>query len=173
MKPHPDERVHTYDQRRFRLRRPSLSHSLTLATLAGVVVATVGIALFAWSRYLRVPWHLAAAAGGMGQVVIVSVLVMIVLEQRRKRLLRQAQEFTFLNHHIRNAITQITMASYLADLDKQERIRSDAWQRISGALRRIADSADLNGLSIDADLTGAELKQEGVDREMGDEKRTA
>jgi hypothetical protein len=37
-----------------------------------------------------------------------------------------------LNHHIRNAITQITMASYLADPDKQQRIRCEAVERILG-----------------------------------------
>jgi hypothetical protein len=100
-------------------------------------------------------------------------LLLIVLEQRRKKLIRLAQEFTFLNHHIRNAITQITMASYLADLDKQQRIRGEALERISGALRRIANSADLNGLSLEVDLTGAELAQEGANREEGIEKKTA
>jgi hypothetical protein len=155
-------RKHAYDQRRFPFRSASLSHSLITATLVGVLVAAVGIALFALSRYLQIPWHIAAATGGIGQVVIVSVLVMIVLEQRRKRLMRQAQEFSFLNHHIRNAITQMTIASYLDDLDKQKRIRSEALERISGALRRIAGSADLKSLSLEVDLTGAELAQEGV-----------
>jgi hypothetical protein len=84
-------------------------------------------------------------------------------EQRRKRSIRQTQEFTFLNHHIRNAITQMTMASYLADPNKQQRIRSEALERISGALRRVANSADLNELSLEVDLTGAELIQEGAD----------
>jgi len=103
----------------------------------------------------------------------VSVLLLIVLEQRRQKLIRLAQEFAFLNHHIQNAITQITMAWYLADLDKQQRIRSEALERISGALRRIANSADLDGLSLEVDLTGAELAREEADREEGVEKKTA
>ncbi|MGA2980481.1 MAG: hypothetical protein ABSD76_12900 [Terriglobales bacterium] len=173
MKPYQDERAPAYDQWWSRFGPASLSHSLTVATVVGVMVASVGIALFALSRYLQIPWHIAAATGGIGQVVIVSVLVMVVLEQRRKRLVRQAQEFTFLNHHIRNAITQMTMASYLADLDKQQRIRSEALERISGALRRIATSADLNGLSLEVDLTGAELAQEGTEEKQEDKKRTA
>ena len=173
MKAHQDEREHVYDQWRSRFLSTSLSQSIVLATVVGMVVASVGIALFALSRYLQVPWHIAATIGGIGQVVIVSVLVMIVLEQRRKRLVRQAQEFTFLNHHIRNAITQITMASHLSDLDKQQRIRGEALQRISGALRRIATSADLNGLSLEIDLTGSELAQEGAGAKERGEKRTA
>ena len=78
-----------------------------------------------------------------------------------------------MNHHIRNAITQMTMASYLADPNKQQRIRSEALERISGALHRVANSADLNGLSLEVDLTGAELIQEGADGKERDGKRTA
>jgi hypothetical protein len=173
MKTYQPELEHAYDQWRSGFRSASLFHSLILATLAGVVVAAVGIALFALSRSLQIPWHIAAATGGIGQVVIVSVLLLIVLEQRRKRLIRQAQEFTFLNHHIRNAITQMTMASYLADPSKQQRIRSEALDRISGALRRVANSVDLDGLSLGADLTGAELIQEGATGEEVGTKRTA
>lgn len=168
-----DERASTHDPSRFRFSHSSLSNSLTVATVVGVVVASVGIALFALSRYLQVSWHMAAAAGGIGQVMIVSVLVLIVLEQRRKRLIRQAQEFRFLNHHIRNAITQITMVSHIADVDKQQRIRAEALERIAGALHRIANSGDLNGLSLNTDLSGAELIQEGASAEMEDKKRTA
>jgi hypothetical protein len=106
-------------------------------------------------------------------VVIVSILLVIVLEQRRKKMIRQAREFTFLNHHIRNAITEMNMASYLADADKQQRIRCESMERISGALRRIANSEDINGLSLEVDLTGAELAQEGADAEQEYKKRTA
>ena len=173
MKTYQPELAHADDQWRARFRSASLFHSLIMATVVGAVVASVGIALFALSRYLQIPWHMAAAAGGIGQVVIVSVLLLVVLEQRRKRSIRQAQEFIFLNHHIRNAITQMTMASYLADQDKQQRIRSEAWERISGALGRLANCADLDGLSLEVDLTGEELMQEAADGEEVGTKRTA
>src|ERR1017187_3486012 len=120
MKTYQHELEHAYDHSRSGFRSSSLSHSLIMATVVGAVVAFVGIALFALSRYLQIPWHMAAAAGGIGQVVIVSVLLLVVLEQSRKRSIRQVQEFIFLNHHIRNAITQMTMASYLADLVRRE-----------------------------------------------------
>src|ERR1039458_7332010 len=149
MKTYQPELAHADDQWRARFRSASLFHSLIMAAVVGAVVAFVSIALFALSRYLQIPWHIAAAAGGIGQVVIVSVLLLVVLEQSRKRSIRQVQEFIFLNHHIRNAITQMTMASYLADQDKQQRIRSEAWERISGALGRLANCADLDGLSLD------------------------
>lgn len=79
-----------------------------------------------------------------------------------ERSIRLAQEFAFLNHHTRNAITQMTMASYLEDLDKPQRIRTEVWERICGALRRIARSAELNALSLECNLLAAELAQEGV-----------
>ena len=166
MRAYENELGNAYDSWRSRFRSASLFDSLMIATGVGVLVAAVGIALFALSRYLQIPWHIAAAIGGIGQVVIVGFLLMIVLEQRRKRSIRQARELTFLNHHIWNAITQMTMASYLADPNKQQRIRSEAVERISGALRRVANSADLNGLSLEVDLTGVELTREA-------DKRTA
>jgi hypothetical protein len=150
-----------------------LLHSLVIATVVGVLVASVGIALLALSRYLQTPWPLAVGAGGVGQVVIVGFLLVIVLEQRRNRLVRQAQELTFLNHHIWNAITQMNLASSLSDPEKQQHIRREAVERISGALRRVADSADLDGLSLDVDLAGIELIRQGADVEGVDQKRTA
>ncbi len=166
MKAYQHNLAHAYEPWRSRFRSASLFGSLSIATVVGALVASVGIALFALSRYLQIPWHIAAAIGGVGQVVIVTFLVMTVLEQRRKRSIRQARELTFLNHHIRNAITQMTMASYLADPDKQQHIRCEALARISGALRRVADSADLAELSLEVDLTGVELTREA-------DKRTA
>ena len=160
MKAYQHDLAHAYEPWRSRFRSASLFDSLIIATVVGALVASVGIALFALSRYLQIPWHIAAAIGGVGQVVIVTFLLMIVLEQRRKRSIRQARELTFLNHHIWNAITQMTMASCLADPDKQQRIRCEAVERISGALRRVANSADLNGLSLEVDLTGVELTRE-------------
>ena len=67
---------HAHDHWWLRFRSASLSHSLIMATVAGVVVASMGIALFALSRYLQTPWPIAAATGGIGQVVIVSVLLL-------------------------------------------------------------------------------------------------
>ena len=160
MKAYQHDLAHAYEPWRSRFRSASLFDSLIIATVVGALVASVGIALFALSRYLQIPWHIAAAIGGVGQVVIVTFLLMIVLEQRRKRSIRQARELAFLSHHIWNAITQMTMASYLADPDKQQRIRCEAVERISGALRRVANSADLNGLSLEVDLTGVELTRE-------------
>ena len=166
MKAYQHNLAHAYEPWRSRFRSASLFDSLIIATVVGALVASVGIALFALSRYLQIPWHIAAAIGGVGQVVIVTFLLMIVLEQRRKRLIQHAQELTFLNHHIWNAITQMTMASYFTDADEQQRIRCEAVERISGALRRVANSADLNGISLEVDLTGVELTREA-------EKRTA
>jgi hypothetical protein len=46
-------------------------------------------------------------------------------------------------------------------------------ERISGALRRIATCADLDGLSLEVDLTGAELMEEAANGEEVGTKRTA
>jgi hypothetical protein len=173
MKAYQHEPAHAHDRWRTRLRSVSLFHSLIIATVAGFIVASVGIVLFALSRYLQIPWPIAAAAGGVGQAVIVGFLLVIVLEQRRTQLVRHARELTFLNHHIWNAITQISLASSLTDPEKQQRIRCEAVERISGALRRVADSADLDRLSLEVDLAGMELIRQGADAEEVDKQRTA
>jgi len=92
-------------------------------------------------------------------------LATIALEQARKRSIRRTLELSFLNHHVRNALTQMIMASNLTDAGKQERFVREAVSRISEALFRVANSVDLTGLSLEVDLGGAELAQEGEERE--------
>jgi hypothetical protein len=73
----------------------------------------------------------------MLQLLIVTFLVTIVLEQRRKRSIRHTLELAFLNHHIRNAITQMASVSYIENPEKQERLMFEAAGRISEALFRL------------------------------------
>jgi len=78
-----------------------------------------------------------------------------------------------LNHHVRNALTQTTLVSYVADPEKQERLVQDAASRVSEVLFRIANSADLTGLSLEVDLAGAELAHAGEARELGEGKKAS
>jgi hypothetical protein len=109
----------------------------------------------------------------MLQLLIVIFLVTIVLEQRRKRSIRHTLELAFLNHHIRNAITQMASASYIENPEKQERLMFEAAGRISETLFRVANSTDLTGLSLEVDLSGVELTRGGGAREKGDEKKAS
>jgi hypothetical protein len=97
--------------------------------------------------------------------LVVICLATIALEQGRRRSIRRTLELSFLNHHVRNALTQIMMASNVTDPGKQDRFMREAVSRVSEALFRIANSADLTGLSLEVDLGGAELAQEGEKRE--------
>jgi hypothetical protein len=103
-------------------------------------------------------------------MLIVTVLVTIVLEQRRKRAIRRTLELAFLNHHVRNALTQMSMVSYIGDPEKREHLLQDA-ARVSEVLFRIANSVDLTGLSLEVDLGGVELAHAGEAREQGDAKK--
>ena len=82
-------------------------------------------------------------------------------------------ELGFLNHHIRNAITQMSMAEYIADPRQHERLVREAVGRISEALFRIANSADLTGLSLEVDLKGTQLTHEGEAREQEENKKVS
>ncbi len=90
-----------------------------------------------------------------------------------ERAIRRTLELAFLNHHVRNALTQMTMVSYIADPEKQEHLLQDAASRVSEVLFRIANSADLTGLSLEVDLAGAELAHAGEAREQGEGKKAS
>lgn len=77
-----------------------------------------------------------------------------------------------MNHHVRNALTQMTMVSYIAD-PEQEHLLQDAASRVSEVLFRIANSTDLTGLSLEVDLAGVELAHAGEAREQGEEKKAS
>jgi hypothetical protein len=63
------------------------------------------------------------------------------------------------------------MAEYVADPQRHERLVREAVGRISEVLFRIANSADLTGLSLDVDLQGMQLTHEGEAREQGEKRR--
>jgi hypothetical protein len=107
------------------------------------------------------------------QMLIVTVLVTIVLEQRRKRAILRTLELAFLNHHVRNALTQMGMIYYVADPEKREHLLQDAVARVSEVLFRIANSADPTGLSLEVDLGGVELAHAGEAREHGEAKKAS
>lgn len=104
---------------------------------------------------------------------IVTVLVTMVIEGRRKRAIRRTLELAFLNHHIRNAITQMSMVQHIADPVLQERYVRESVERISEALFRIANSKDLTGLSLEVDLQGIQLTHQGAAREQEDKKKAS
>jgi len=117
-----------------------------------------------------------ATVEGLVQMLIVTVLVTIILEQRRKQAMRRTLELAFLNHHVRNALTQMTMICWSCSgtpTEKQERLLQDAVSRVSEVLFRIANSADLTGLSLEVDLAGVELGHAGEAREQGEVKKAS
>jgi len=175
MKAYEHERAHTYEHSHhsFDFKSASLFQSLTTAATIGVFVGLVGVALNAMWFYRQTSWHVTATVESLVQILIVTVLGTIVLEQRRKRAIRRTLELAFLNHHVRNALTQMTMVSYIAAPEKQERLLQDAAARVSEVLFRIAHSTDLTGLSLEVDLAGVELAHAGEAREQGEEKKAS
>jgi hypothetical protein len=143
----------------------SFLQSLATALLLGTVAALLGIAVSAALYYRHVAWYLVAASGSLTDTLVVICLATIALEHARKRSIRRAVELAFLNHHVRNAVTQMIVASNLTDADKQERYMQQAVSRISEALFRVANSADLSDFSLEVDLGGAGLSHEGEQRE--------
>jgi hypothetical protein len=136
------------------------------------MAALIGVATSIALYDRHVAWYICLAAGPLVDTLVVICLATIALEQARKRSIRRTLERAFLNHHIRNALTQMMMASNLADAGKQDQFMRAGVSRISEALFRIANSEDLTGLSLEVDLGGTGLAQEGEEREnnMGVQK---
>jgi len=169
MKTHEHELAHSYEHSKNILGYSSASflQSLATALVVGMVAALIGLAASAALYYRHVAWYTSAGVGPLVDTGAVIFLVTIALEQARKRSIRRTLELAFLNHHVRNALTQMMMASNLTEPGEQDRFMREAVGRISEALFRVANSADLTGLSLEVDLGGAELTHAGEQREQG------
>lgn len=167
MKTYEYELAHAHEHPRsiWRYSSASFLQSLVTAFVLGTVAALIGIAVSAALYYRHVAWYIVDTAGPLVDTLVVICLATIALEQGRRRSIRRTLELSFLNHHVRNALTQMMMASNVTDPGKQDRFMREAVSRVSEALFRIANSADLTGLSLEVDLGGAELAQEGEKRE--------
>ena len=128
MKTYEHELAHFYEHRKsaFGFSSASLLQSLITASVIGVVVAFIGVALDAVRWHGNTSWYVSATTAAVVEMVVVTALVTIVLEQRRKRAIRRTLELAFLNHHIRNAVTQISMLQYVPDTQQHERLVRDS-----------------------------------------------
>ena len=172
IRPHQHEPAQLHARRKnfVRFASESFFQSLISASVIGMVVAFSGIALDAMRRQGNSSWYVSPTTAAIAEAVIVTAMVTMVIEGRRKRAIRRTLELAFLNHHIRNAITQMSMAQYATEPGQQERYVSESVGRISEVLFRISNSADLTGLSLEVDLQGTQLTLEGAARQQEDKK---
>jgi hypothetical protein len=138
----------------------SLMTALLLSTLAVLLAVAVGDALYCdhFTSY-------ASAAGALLANTLVGIcLATIALERTRKRSVRRTLELAFLNHHVHNALTQMTIASNATDTDKHGRFMRDAVSRISEGLLRVGNESDVARLSR-CGPWGKDLTRERQERE--------
>jgi|SRR5271169_2747551 len=167
MKSHQDEKTRTYEHSKgiWRLASGSFLQSLATALVVGTMAALLGMAASAALYYRDVPWYVSAGAGPLVDTVVVILLATVALEGARRRSIRRTLELSFLNHHVRNALTQVMAASHITDPAQQDRFIHEAVRRISEALFRVTNSPDLTGLSLKEDLRGEGMIHEGEARE--------
>jgi len=146
-------------------RSASFLQSLTTALALGAAAAFVGVAASAALYYRHTAWYISAAAGPLVDTLVVVCLATIALEQSRKRSIRRTLETSFLNHHVRNALVQMIIAADLTDTDKQDRYTREAVGRISEALFRVANGAEIAELSLEVDVGGTQLIRASEERE--------
>lgn len=143
----------------------SFGHSVVAAVTIGAIVAAVAVILDAtWTQRATV-WYVRAMVVGGLQLLLVSVLVTAVLEQRRKRLVRRTLELAFLNHNIRNALVQVQLADHIPDGDRRHQLLTEAIERVSSTLTRITMSG--------GSTQGIDVFPGGPEREAGSEGASA
>jgi hypothetical protein len=74
-----------------------------------------------WTQHETV-WYVRAIIIGSLQLVLVTLLVAAVLEQRRRQTIRRRLERRFLNHYIRNAMAQVQLAGQVDDRERQRNL---------------------------------------------------
>jgi hypothetical protein len=132
---------------------------VTAAVTIGTIVATVAVTLdAAWTQHETV-WYVRAIIIASLQLVLVTLLVTAVLEQRRRQIIRRKLERRFLNHHIRNALAQVQLAEQVNDRERQRNLVQDAIARVSGTLYCVADGSDA-ALSLEKDIQGSEMARQ-------------
>ena len=88
----------------------SLMSAMLVSTLALFLEVAVGGALY----YDHFTWYTSAAGAQLANTLVGICLATIALERTRKRSVRRTLELAFLNHHVHNALTQMTIASCLS-----------------------------------------------------------
>lgn len=170
---HESPRSHDFVNRSLGYRSASFLQSLTTALVVGTASVVIGAGVEVTLFHFRAGWYISAAAGPVVDTLIVICLATFALEHARKRSIRRTLEISFLNHHVHNAMTQMLVASKVAEADDQDRWMREAVARISEALFRVANNADPKRLSLDVDLGGTELIRAREEREKQREAKSA
>jgi hypothetical protein len=147
-----------------RLKPATLRQSVVAAAIIGIIVASAAVILDSTWTLRATTWYARAIVIGSLQLGLVTLLVTAVLEQWRRQIIRRALERRFLNHHIRNALSQVQLADQVNDRERQHRLVQDAISRVSGTLYRVTNGSD-EGLSLEKDMEGRELTLQERTRE--------
>src|SRR5438105_13148502 len=100
MKAYQHELAHLYQPHKnvLRFASASLFQSLITAAVIGIVVAFIRVALNAVRWQGHTSWYVRATTGAVVELVVVTALVTLVLDGRRKRAIRRTLALPFLNH---------------------------------------------------------------------------
>ncbi len=159
--------VHFYEnpKRDSAWRSASLLQSLATSLLLGISVALLLVSAGLIMYYRHVDLFVNIGALLVAETLILIFLVTVMIEKDRKRSIRRMLERSFLNHHVNNALTQISLVPDVADVVMQDQYLRQAITRISEALFRSQNESELASLSLEVDLGGKELNRGREDRE--------
>ena len=114
--------------------RSSLARAFVFALL--MIVGSIALAFLLHREGVR--WYVEFLVDDALTGILGGVLVFLYMEERRRRAVRRVEELAYLNHHIRNALTAISLAPYAKNDDKRLQMIQDASSRIEGAIRKMS-----------------------------------
>ena len=113
------------------------------AVLIGVLAALLGLALDEAAHAFGHPWFLERILENILEGFVIGFVVFRLSCLREKRMERRMREIGFLNHHIRNAMQTITLATTeMADAQQRMAMIDLSVRRVVETLSRINRESD-------------------------------
>jgi len=116
-----------------------MKSSLVRAVVFALLMTLGSVILALLMHREGVQWYVEFFVDDVITGILGGVLVFLYMEERRRRAVRRVEELAYLNHHIRNALTAISLAPYAKDDDARLQMIQDASSRIEGAIRKMSE----------------------------------
>jgi len=113
------------------------------AVLVGLVAAGLGVIMDEAARAFEYPWFFERVLENLVEGLVIGLVVYWMSRLREKRMERRMREIGFLNHHIRNAMQTITLATTeMADAQQRMAMIDLSVRRVVETLSRINRESD-------------------------------
>jgi hypothetical protein len=124
------------------------------AVLIGFLAAVLGVGLDEMAHAFGYPWFFERLIENATEGIVIGAVVFWLSLLREQRIERRIREIGFLNHHIRNAMQTIELATmHIADAGERQTVIDLSVRRVTETLYRIGRESD--ELSLESGLHSA------------------